>query len=671
MTFRYLQCPLGFLALIIGAKIVHAIDYNITDYGAVSGGGDDLAAIHAAIADAVPGDRVLIPAGDFQISNSIVPKAGIAVVGAGRDLTKVEFMGTSPKPMIRIQSSGLDGVELTGFTLDGLGTSLATQGIEASGTKGHYIHGIRVSNLTDGSGFGPHGIYCSGSVRDSIFEDNEFVNIGVASTWGAGIRLAAGCSGNIVRGNLIDHVGRGGILLNGATDTIIRNNTVIRSGQTGPGLGIEVWGDSDRTIVEDNVIDHWLSIDRSDFVAVRRNTVIAADGSLQLIGLEMAGGTGNVFTGNMIGVGHHIGLSLSGNAEKTKTYIARNTFTDSETWGAQLQDDGGVVRQLYFYQNTFSEADSELPNLYDAPTVGIRFNAANNGAGIRQLVFDGNSITDNDQNAIALFGHLKTAGIDQLSFVNNTITNNGGSVIQNYAGMPNIEWHGNTVSGNGNNNVPSNTGFTANAKPTVQVSGPNTVGVGETAHFSMIYTDDGLDAATDVLWDLDSGLPVTAENSVMTYSSPGTHTIALVVWDEQGRAAHATHTLTVVVPTDSDGDGLYDHHEIEIHGTSPTNPDTDNDGYFDGAEVYFHTSPLSDEITPDRSVAIRKTSIAEIELTFATKLGLSYKIEKSSLLTSVSWQDVETSIPGTGQLATRQYPITETPSQVFYRMRRE
>jgi hypothetical protein len=48
-----------------------------------------------------------------------------------------------------------------------------------------------------------------------------------------------------------------------------------------------------------------------------------------------------------------------------------------------------------------------------------------------------------------------------------------------------------------------------------------------------------------------------------------------------------------VLPPDSDGDGLSDDDELNIHGTDPLLPDTDGDGLDDGDEVNQHgTDPL-------------------------------------------------------------------------------
>ena len=48
---------------------------------------------------------------------------------------------------------------------------------------------------------------------------------------------------------------------------------------------------------------------------------------------------------------------------------------------------------------------------------------------------------------------------------------------------------------------------------------------------------------------------------------------------------------------DSDGDGLPDSEELDIHGTNPLVADTDGDGLNDGDEVDTGTNPLQKEPT--------------------------------------------------------------------------
>jgi hypothetical protein len=54
------------------------------------------------------------------------------------------------------------------------------------------------------------------------------------------------------------------------------------------------------------------------------------------------------------------------------------------------------------------------------------------------------------------------------------------------------------------------------------------------------------------------------------------------------------------LPVDSDGDGLLDQDEIDVHGTDPFDPDTDDDGLNDGDEVNVHgTDPLDADSDDD------------------------------------------------------------------------
>ena len=69
-----------------------------------------------------------------------------------------------------------------------------------------------------------------------------------------------GLGANQVLGNVIRNTGRGGIFGAQSTDLVIRHNRVTGSG--GPGLGIEIWGGCPRSLIEDNTVDHWISVDK-------------------------------------------------------------------------------------------------------------------------------------------------------------------------------------------------------------------------------------------------------------------------------------------------------------------------------------------------------------------------------------------------------------------------
>ncbi|MFC1632527.1 hypothetical protein ACFL1U_00075 [Patescibacteria group bacterium] len=51
-------------------------------------------------------------------------------------------------------------------------------------------------------------------------------------------------------------------------------------------------------------------------------------------------------------------------------------------------------------------------------------------------------------------------------------------------------------------------------------------------------------------------------------------------------------TTPATTGVDSDGDGVFDDAERDIHKTDPFNPDTDGDGFSDGTEIANGFDPL-------------------------------------------------------------------------------
>ncbi|MEO0529179.1 MAG: right-handed parallel beta-helix repeat-containing protein [Planctomycetota bacterium] len=578
-----------------------AADFDITDFGASPGGGSDLNAIRSAINAASAGDRVVIPAGTFQIDGTIAPKAGISIVGAGRDLSTLEYVGGNRAAMIDL-SGGRNGVELTGFTLDGRNAGVARHGILGGNSSGHHLHNLGFRDFALSNDWSVQGIYFYANVDNTRIENNDFTNIGTNAEFGSAIRLSNGSQFNTIAGNTIQNMGRGGIHTErDSTDNVIRGNTVLGSGlAVGNGslpLGIEIWMNSGRTIIEDNVIDHWLSVDRSDVVAVRRNTVLADEGLVAYAGIELAGGSDNVFTDNTVGRGHQIGLAIATfneGSNKERVFIGRNTFSDSETWGAQLQDSAHPVGQVYLYDNTFERAENDGDELFGSTTAAMRLLSLGGGAGIENIVFESNRFIDNDETAIQL---INQSQLDSLEFIDNTISGNGGAAVT--GGNPaNVVWQGNTVSGNGQNNTLSEGGF-ANGPPSVQITMDSlTVLVGETIDFGFLYTDDNSASPGDVLWDFDEGLPVLDASPSRSFDVAGVYDITLLAWDPQGRASRSSVTLNVLdyLPGDYDGNGQVDNADYvvwtqqfgqTVNGDALPNADGNGDGVVDAADYAF------------------------------------------------------------------------------------
>ena len=273
------------------AQVCQGKIIDIVNFGAVANdGADDLTAITSAINTSSAGDTVYFPAGVFWVSNSIHPNSGTILLGSHQDSTIVQYTGTIETDIVRLNEK--TDVEITQLTLDANYNESTRNGIAAWYGRNHLFHDVTIKNLAN-PGFS-HGIYFIERVTDCIIKHNVIENISITSEWGGGIRLAHGSARNTVVWNIISNTGRGGILCdNESTDLIIKHNTVSKSG--GTGLGIEIWNHCDRTVIEDNTIDSWLSLNRSDYCGIRRNVISRKDDIYKFWGIELAGGCNDVF----------------------------------------------------------------------------------------------------------------------------------------------------------------------------------------------------------------------------------------------------------------------------------------------------------------------------------------------------------------------------------------
>jgi hypothetical protein len=410
-----------------------AATLNVIEYGArADGATDDTAAIQSALNTAALGDTVWLPAGDYSIGSALQCRSGISMTGESQAGSRIMYNGTAQDAILRL--TNVTGVEISNLTLDGNNNPSAIAGVFAFRGGHHYLHDLTIQNL-GATANGPMAIHFNGNqsqvgVTDSTIANNTIANIGVGSAWGAGIRCSWGSSRNAILNNSITNTGRGGILAdNYSTDLVIRNNMVSGSGQTAVGLGIEVWGGCDRALIEDNQIDHWLSIGMSSFCAVRRNTVRdLAENFIAFIGLEFASGRNDpmsdtIFTDNIVDHGQQIGISISGPPAKDYVYWACNTVESMVDWAVQLQGEPGGAHGHYFYNNSFINTNRNDPRArYQPAGNGFRFNG--NATGI---VLDGNRIAANGGAGIQF-----SSGIDQISVVNNQIADNAGPAATPY-----------------------------------------------------------------------------------------------------------------------------------------------------------------------------------------------------------------------------------------------
>jgi parallel beta-helix repeat protein len=532
---RFARRSAAIISLLL-APLASAATLNVTTYGATGGdSSDDVTAINAAINAATTGDTVYFPNGTYYISASIVAKSGVALVGQARDTAIIKFSGATAAPMINLSNKSF--VEVAQLTLDGNNNASVTRGIDGEPAPNAWIHDNRINGLVSASGFGPFGIMFSGS-DNVIIEDNIISNIGTSSTWGGGIRVGWGSDYAIIDGNTISNTGRGGIFLNDTeTGAVVRHNTITGSGLFNQGLGIELHTAVNNAVVEDNIVDHWISIVISDYNAVRRNTVHATDGSYKSYGLEISSGN-TVVTDNWVNGSQHLGISSS--PARDYTYYGYNRIENVIQWGMQFQGNSATSmnNQQYFYKNVFLTTDKDNP-LSVYPTYagyGVRIHGYSTN-----MTFDSNTISGNDSLGINI---TTTAGVDRISFVNNTITNNGQATIDNYpATAADLEWSGNIVSGNNPDVQLTSRGF-ANAKPIANFSCPSSVQLGQSVTFTNLSSDpDG--TIVHNLWDFGEGVPVTTSSPTYIYQNVGTYRVTLMTTDNNGRSTIKQQSLTV------------------------------------------------------------------------------------------------------------------------------
>jgi hypothetical protein len=502
--------------------------------------GFDSAALSAAIARAQRGETVKLPEGNYAITEPIKLKSGTRLIGAGQDKTIIHFSGENPGVMISL--AGCEDIVVAHLTLDGENNPNVQQGISGGNARRLKIHHVTIRNLVKSKAFGPHGILFSGrnptrenGVTDSEISDCTIENIGLEAKFGGGIRLAWGSSRNRVLRNVIRNTGRGGIFGdNGSNDLVIQGNTV--SGSGGEGLGIEVWGHCDRAVIEDNRIDHWLSIGGSDFCAVRRNTVEDKGGTTKPYGLEVIG-SHCVVTDNVVDHNQGIGISVSSKMAKNYHFYAYNTIRRCYHWGAQLQGEEGGIAYHYFYRCKFLETQVGNPAVRYKGAEGNGFRTNGN---VKHVVLEECEFCDNERHGIQLGG----PGVDFLNFVRCAIKNNKGSAVVGPLDYTALEWTDCVVQGNRSDQLPPAKPFPGPA-PTASFDVPAAVRAGESVEFiSTSKSAKGGIAA--VLWDFDDGIPSCEHRPKHTYTKPGEYRVTLIAWDDAGRGARAERLVRVV-----------------------------------------------------------------------------------------------------------------------------
>lgn len=555
---------------------------SVVNYGANGNDTlDDKAAFQAAIDAASAGDTVLVPNGTYVLGGTVRGKSGVSIKGQSQAGTIVKYQDSPDTYMFYLLN--VTGASVKNMTLDGNNSAVAMSAVVSEGGSGNEMSGLRVKDFAASDGFGPHALYGVGTNNLRV-ADNDVSNIGVNSIWGAAVRVGWNSKNAVIERNVIADTGRGGIFLNDdSPGAIVRSNKITGSGKKENGLSIELHTNVDNAIVEDNVVDHWISAVRSKTIAVRRNTVKATDGTVGAIGLEIMADNA-VASDNVVDGGQQVGIQQSpGTGHQLWNY---NTVKNLVMWGMQLQGAGSgeIERYQYFYKNAFIHTQLGNPK---AAYPGYEGNGVRIHGDSQYLSFDSNVIANNGRKAIEITG---APGVDKLSFTNNLIYGNKDVAMDPYpAAAQDLEWSSNLVYNNGDNTQPVARGF-ANPKPQANFQTPIVVREGEPVTFVSTSTDNG--AISAYLWDFGAGLPSASARPTYVYDQAGIYRATLVVWDNEGRA-DLKEKLVVVTPTVRDAKaptaptGLASPAQTDETADLTWNAASDNIGVV-GYEVYVN-----------------------------------------------------------------------------------
>lgn len=501
--------------------------------------GRDSASLAAAIQQAAPGDTIRLPAGKFEITEPIQLKSGVKLVGAGQNKTRIVYGGTKPISMMRI--ADCQDVEVAHLTLDGQDNPLVRDGMTGGNSRRLFIHHVTFCNLGKDSTSFSHGIIFSGhnptmegGVTDSIISDCRFERIGLKAEYGGGIRLAWGSGRNRVERNAIRDTGRGGIFGDHSADLVIRHNQL--SGSGGEGLGIEIWGGCPRSLIEDNLVDHWISVDQGNQTAVRRNLVGTDDGTLKGYGIEIIA-SDIVVTDNVVNRGASIGLSVSNKPKKNNVFWGYNMIRDCAQWGAQLQGETGGIAHHYFYRCDFEQTVRGDTRVWypQASGHGFRFNGSS-----RALVFEECAFRNNGGYGVQFGG----PNVDFISFLRCVFTNNSQGVVTGLTPEMTVDFKECKVAGDKAGQLPATKAFPGPA-PVADFRMPQVVQAGAAAQFEC-KSKAGKGEIAERLWDFGHGIAEVVANPKHLFEQPGKYRVTLIVWDAAGRGARVEKMIEVV-----------------------------------------------------------------------------------------------------------------------------
>ena len=371
-------------------------------------------------------------------------------------------------------------------------------------------------------------------MTDSRITDCRIENIGLEAEYGGGIRLAWGSVRNQVIGNVIHNTGRGGIFGDHSAELIIRNNRV--SGSGGEGLGIEIWGGCPRSLIEDNVLDHWLSVDGGHQSAVRRNVIGTDDGTLKGYGIEIIA-RDVVVTDNVVkrGAAHRpVGLEP---AREEQRLLGLQHGPRLRAVGSPAPGRNRRHRPPLFLPLRLREYGPWPRHRPVIPRTAATASAPTAPAG------DWSSRIASSATTAAAGSSLAARRSIALDVPALQITGNGQAAVTGPSQYTALEFSGCKVEGNKDDRLPAAKPFSS-PPPVADFRLSEPVRAGEPVQFQCNSRAAG--GIVERLWDFGDGIPEVTDQPKHTFLQPGKYRVTLVVWDKSGRGGRAEKMIQVL-----------------------------------------------------------------------------------------------------------------------------
>ena len=506
---------LGALVLLLGALqtfLAKAATLEAVDFGAIAGAQQDSASgLQRAIDAASAGDTVHLGTGVYALSKTVILRSGVALAGDGTDRSQIVVEAGS-NPDVLFHGDGVVGASISDLDFD-LAQGASTRLLSLVASQRVIVSRIRVRNMSANT----ESISLIADDLDCVVQDSEFLGMGVGTEWGAAARASWRSLRTQFLRNHVTGAGRGGFFANdGSTDTVIKGNSV-----RGGFLDLEVWNGCDRSVIEDNDVDAWISV-ASNFVAARRNRVHGT--SVPGIGMEYVSAHHGVLNANDV-AGGDLGFSVDG---AQHGLLLNNHVKGATKFAIQGY---GVSRPGYL--------DDVENYLHDNVWEGSSNRGLMLNQGADRWTVDGDAISGMSEAAIYVYQS------QALSLKDCRVFDNPGSPLVLNADSPDISISASQFYGNGSAGPPQSDGTAAMTPPAVGLS---LSAFGGAAPFTVLFDAGGSEGASALLWDFDDGPPSDSASGTHTYVDPGDYRVSLVVWSAIGVADLEQVDVHVVAP---------------------------------------------------------------------------------------------------------------------------